>query len=1152
MFGQSLGGIIVQLAAHYQGHDDRADSGGAACAYAARIGAHIPLAERIHQDITGIGLYCIVAADPGCHQVIGQSDDGSNACACSCSEGGRCRHTDESVVILRIQGDAACPDHGLCRRCIVLHDSQHSILIEDDHYRAGNSRSAAAGNTCTVSSDKFPGVGQNVQFALGIHTGTCQQDCFSESLERGDHRHAGHTGSGGTRNAQGHIVKFDDGIGSDVHIAAVCNLPAQMGLHRIFICQDVARSAGGCSTSGDAEGGGQQEHLIGAVGIHSDGLFRVDCLAAAQQDRRYLLFKQDGDYRTAQDCGSAAGGIQCAAEVHHKGIVSGFNRDLAFPVGIIRLTVAIYILLLGGVQSGADPAVVAHMSVDGIVYQQCVGHTHQVCCGGPGHRTSHCRHINLFGREGMEHHAPPPVLSVGCPDTCIGTRIQCPGGKVIVFTHQSLHQVPEDNGGGTAAQSCRGTAGTGHCACTADHQIVCVSQNTDAVPGLYPAVVTQAGDSLAGKCIVDIGTCQVQRSAAGEGQGRARSQRAVVGSGFHQHFAVVSNEGSLLCCNGGVFADTRTGMCLLAELPHQNGGTSRSCAAAGSRQAQHGCQQIAVIESVEQHIACHRLQYCAAASQSHSFGTGGKIRQCGRRICGTGRCTGGRGQNFHHPVRTVSGEGYGGRLDHGVIAHTGTCFVMDIGPGHSAAYCHIGTAGSKAHIGCDKRQLEVIVCVHSKGSIGVDGNAISHRGQRRSAALYQVKPAAQCQEGRTSDRIGSGHVPHQISGSGCYGHVSRCMDSTICLTIANPGFRFILQLCQRHHRSRARLGGTQAGGAGDNPSLSGRIRPYSQAIALVILAQGKRSAVADGSQHTVFSQQLGYGTRHIGSPGCSMVQTAGDSLYIIVYSCQIVDHIQQIQQVVCADGTLHLDLADMRQIVRHGDVHEALVGLTHGGILIGNREQVAPVEGELVHTLVHQRPIGGNGEGVCFDGEAVTDLRLDVAEGVQHGKGRANAHRLCADVGTQSADGQLAQVFGSDEHIAACLNDHVVAQQGQGIGLVSEHSHGTGHPQRALHTGGDGSRHGLGAHIAGIIAGEVLSGVSSDRDILCRLQGHAAAHIGLSGVLVEGHRHGSCHDVGSHAAGHGGAGCPVAEVDHVLGLGLHVAPPGCHIAQNPG
>ena len=369
VLGQSLGGIIVQLASHYQGHDDCADSSGAACAYAARIGAYVPLAERIHQNITGIGLYRIVAADPGCQQVIGQGDDGSNACTCSCSEGGRCRHTDESVVILRIQGDTACPDHGLCRRCIVLHDSQHSVLIEDDHHRTGNSSSAAAGNTCTVSSDKFPGVSQNVQLALGIHTGTCQQDCFSESLERGDYRHAGHTGSGGTRNAQGHIVKLDNGIGSDVHIAAGGDLPAKMGLHRIFICQDVARSAGSCSTSGDAEGGGQQEHFVRAVGIHSDGFFRVDCLTAAHEDRRYLLFKQDGDYCTAQDCGSAAGGIQCAAEVHYKGIVPGFNRDLAFPVRVIRLTVAIYILLLGGIQSGADPAVVAHMGIDGILHQ---------------------------------------------------------------------------------------------------------------------------------------------------------------------------------------------------------------------------------------------------------------------------------------------------------------------------------------------------------------------------------------------------------------------------------------------------------------------------------------------------------------------------------------------------------------------------------------------------------------------------------------------------------------------------------------------------------------------------------------------------------------------------------------------------------------
>ena len=149
-----------------------------------------------------------------------------------------------------------------------------------------------------------------------------------------------------------------------------------MGLHCVFICQYVARSAGSYSTSGNAEGGSQQEHLICAVGIHSDGLFCVDCLAAAHQHRRYLLFKQDGDYRTAQDCGSAARGIQCAAEVHHKGIVPGFNRDLTFPVRVIRLTVAIYILLLGGVQSGADPAVVAHMGVDGILYQQCVGHTH--------------------------------------------------------------------------------------------------------------------------------------------------------------------------------------------------------------------------------------------------------------------------------------------------------------------------------------------------------------------------------------------------------------------------------------------------------------------------------------------------------------------------------------------------------------------------------------------------------------------------------------------------------------------------------------------------------------------------------------------------------------------------------------------------------
>ena len=1146
VLGEGGGGVVVQLAAHHQRHDDRADAGGGTAGHAARIGADIALAEGVHQHVAGEGLHRVVRADARGHLVVGQGDDGGDARAGGSPRAGGGRDPDELVVVQRVQGDGAGPDKRLGAVCVVLHDGQDGVLVEDDVHGAGNARGAAAGDARAVGGDELFGIGQDVQLALGVHAGTRQQHSLGEALEAGDHRRAGNAGGGGCGHAESHVVKVDEGVGGDVHIAAGGDLPAQMGLDGVFKQQDVARPARGHGAAGHAEGGGQQEHLVDAVGIHSDGLFGVHFAAAAVQNGKDLLFKEDGNHRAAQGRGGAAGGGNGSAEVHNKGVVLCFNEYLAFSVRVVGLAVAVHVLLFGAVKARADPAVIAHMGVHDVLHQQGVGHAHQVRGGRAGHRTGHRRHINLFRGMGMDHHAPPPVLTVGRLDARVRAGVQGVSGEIAVFARQGLHDVLEDDGGGAAAQSRGGAAGAGHRARAADHQVVGVGQDADAVPGFRPGVVAQAGDRLAGELVVDIGSRQVQGGAAGGGQGRARGQRAVIGLGFHQHLALAGDEGGALAGDGAVLTDARAGVGFLAKLLHQHGGARRGSAAAGGGKAHESRQQVAFVEGVEQHVAGKGFQMGAAARQGHRLGGGGKIRQGGRRVRGAGGRAGGGGQNLHHPVRAVGGEGHGISLDHGVVAHPGAGLVVDVGPGHGAARRHVGAAGGKAHVGGDEGQFEIVVGVHGKAAGGVDGDAVTHRGQRRGAALHQVEAAAQSEQGGTGDRVGGGHVPQDVFGKGGNGHVARRVDGAARLAAAHLGLGLVVQLRQGHHGPHARLGGTQAGGTGDDPAFGGGIRPHSQ-----VSAQGEGGVVADGGQHAVLGQQLGHGARHVGRACHAMVQAAGNGLHIVVHGGQIVDHIQHVQQIVGAEGALHLDLADVGQVVGQGDVHEALVGLAHGGVLVGNGEQVAPVEGELVHALVHQGPVCGDGEAVCLGGEVITHLSVDVAERMQHGKGRANAHRLRADVGAQGADGQLAQVLGGDAHVAPGVDGHVVAHQGQGVGFVGEHGHRAGHAQRALHAGGDGGRHGLGAHVAGVVAGEVLGGVGGDGNFLCRVQGHAACHIGLGCVLIEGHGHGGRHGVGPCGrGGHGGAGGPVAEVDHVFGLGLHVARLRGDIAQD--
>ena len=102
VLGQSLGGVIVQLAAHHQRHDDRADAGGGPRAHAARVGAHIPLAEGVHQHVAGESLHRVVFADAGGHLVVGQGDDGGDARDGGAAEGRGGRHTDELIIVQRV------------------------------------------------------------------------------------------------------------------------------------------------------------------------------------------------------------------------------------------------------------------------------------------------------------------------------------------------------------------------------------------------------------------------------------------------------------------------------------------------------------------------------------------------------------------------------------------------------------------------------------------------------------------------------------------------------------------------------------------------------------------------------------------------------------------------------------------------------------------------------------------------------------------------------------------------------------------------------------------------------------------------------------------------------------------------------------------
>ena len=72
VLGQSLGGVVVQFAAHHQRHDDRADACGGARAHASRVGADIALAEGVHQHVAGESLHRVVRADAGGHLVVGR------------------------------------------------------------------------------------------------------------------------------------------------------------------------------------------------------------------------------------------------------------------------------------------------------------------------------------------------------------------------------------------------------------------------------------------------------------------------------------------------------------------------------------------------------------------------------------------------------------------------------------------------------------------------------------------------------------------------------------------------------------------------------------------------------------------------------------------------------------------------------------------------------------------------------------------------------------------------------------------------------------------------------------------------------------------------------------------------------------------------
>ena len=102
MPGEGLGGVVVQLAAHHHGHDDRADAGGAAARHAARVGADVPLAEGVHLHVAGEGLHRVIRADARVHPVVGQGDDGGDARAAVDAESRGGRHADELIVVLRV------------------------------------------------------------------------------------------------------------------------------------------------------------------------------------------------------------------------------------------------------------------------------------------------------------------------------------------------------------------------------------------------------------------------------------------------------------------------------------------------------------------------------------------------------------------------------------------------------------------------------------------------------------------------------------------------------------------------------------------------------------------------------------------------------------------------------------------------------------------------------------------------------------------------------------------------------------------------------------------------------------------------------------------------------------------------------------------
>ena len=927
-----------------------------------------------------------------------------------------------------------------------------------------------------------------------------------------------------------------------------------MGLHGVFVEQDVARPAGGHGAAGDAESGGQQEHLVGAVGVHGNGLLGVDFALAAVQDGGDLLFKEDGDHGAAQGRSGAAGGVQRAAEVHHKGVVQRFNKYLALSVRVVGLAVAVHVLVRGGGQPGADPAVVAHMGAHGVLHQQGVGHAHQVRGGGAGDRAGHGGHVDLLARVGVDHHAPPPVLPVGGLDARVRAVVQGPGHKVAALARQGLHGVLEQNGVGAAAQSGGGAAGDGHRARAAEDLVLRVGQDADAVPGLGGGVVAQAGHRLAGKLIVDERAGELGGGAARNAQGGAHGQRAGVGPGLHQHAALAGDEGGLLGGDGGVFADARARVGFLAELLHQHGGARGHGGATHGGDAGQHRGQIGVAGGVQQHVALGGFQMHAAARQGHGLGGGGEAGQGGGRVHRAGGRAGGGGQDLHDPVGVVGGEGHGGGLHKGVVAHPRAGLVLYIGPGDGAARRHGGAAGGKGHVGGDQGQIQLVIAVYDKVAAGGDGHAAAHRGQGRGAALHQVEAAAHGEGAGTGGGVGHRHVPHVVLRRGADSNVARSGDGAARLVgVAHRSLHRVAHLGQGHHGPHARLGRAQAGGAGDDPGDGLAAGGDGKALARVVFAQGEGGVVADGGLHAVLRQQLGQGARHVGGARRAVVQAAGDGLHIVVDGGQVVDHVQHVQQVVGADGALDLDLADVGQVLGDGDVHQALGVLGDGGVRVGHGEQVAAVKGKPIQALVHHGPVGGDGEGTGVHRGVVAQPGVDIAERVQQGNGRANAHRLGADVGAQGADGQLAQVFGRDEHVAAGGDGHVVAHQGQGVGLVGEHRRRAGRTQGAFEAGGHGGRHRLGAHVAGVVAGEVLGGVGGDGDVVRRVQGHAAGHAGLGGVVVQGHGHGGGHGVGALGrGGHGGAGGPVAEVGHVFGLCLHVAVLGGDAAQDLG